>query len=117
MTRVAAKRPTVCGLRLRELLSASRLDIVMRDMGTPPVSQATDDRIALLFAPAERERARLILRDECGNNLPACEGSDEGIERIRFAVLKLSAGRLDKLQQKVEAAKIDWRHMLLAAGF
>jgi hypothetical protein len=39
------------------------------------------------------------------------------IERIRFAVLKLSAGDLKALQRAIDLAKIDWRDVLVAAGF
>ena len=90
----------------------------MRDVGTPPLSQPTEYRIILLFAPADQEMVRTILRDECGNNLPLYPNSTEQeVERIRFAVLKLSAGRVDKLQRAVLAAKTDWRDVLLWAGF
>jgi len=90
----------------------------MPGVGTPPLSQPTDERIALLFAPADQDRVRTILRDECGYNLPLYKSSTEQeVERIRFAVLKLSGGRLDKLQNAVSAAKTDWRDVLLWAGF
>jgi len=87
-------------------------------MGTPPLSTETERRIALLFAPALQETVSTILREECGNNLPFCHQEDEvGMERIRFAVLKLSAGKLDRLQEAVRLAKTDWRDVLVAAGF
>ena len=38
-------------------------------------------------------------------------------DRIRFAVLKLSAGNLTTLQQEVDGANRDWRDTLVAAGF
>lgn len=90
----------------------------MRDVGAPPLSLPTEERIALLFARADQEMVRTILREECGNNLPLYPNSDEQeVERIRFAVLKLSAGSVDKLQKVVLAAKTDWRDVLLWAGF
>lgn len=90
----------------------------MRDVGAPPLSQPTEERIALLFVPADQEMVRAILRDECGNNLPLYPNSNEQeLERIRFAVLKLSAGSVDQLQEAVRAAKTDWRDVLLWAGF
>jgi hypothetical protein len=39
------------------------------------------------------------------------------IERIRFAVLKLSAGDPSALQRAIDLGKIDWRDVLVAAGF
>jgi len=90
----------------------------MLGVGTPPLSQLTEERVASLFAPADQEKVRTILRDECGHSLPLYKSStDQEVERIRFAVLKLSRGRIDKLQKVVTAAKIDWRDVLLWAGF
>jgi len=39
------------------------------------------------------------------------------VERIRFAVLKLSQGNLARLNQQISDAKRDWRDVLIAAGF
>jgi len=39
------------------------------------------------------------------------------MDRIRFAALKLSKGDLERLQEAVRLAKIDWRDLLVAAGF
>jgi hypothetical protein len=87
-------------------------------MGTPPITPATEHRIALLFAPADREDARILLRDECGNNLPFLETASElDMDRFRFAALKLSDGSLDKLRDALRLAKLDWRNLLVAAGF
>ena len=43
--------------------------------------------------------------------------SDEGIERVRASVLKLSEGSMDKLRYAVKVAKEDWRDVFVAAGF
>lgn len=49
---------------------------------------------------------------------PFCEKSDEfQLERVRFAVLKLSGGDLEKLRKAVKLAQTDWRDVLMAAGF
>jgi len=40
-----------------------------------------------------------------------------GLERFRFAALKLSRGRMDKLADAVRLANKDWRDLLVAAGF
>ncbi|HXN15352.1 MAG TPA: hypothetical protein VN878_03185, partial [Usitatibacter sp.] len=50
--------------------------------------------------------------------LPLVDTSYELLaERIRFAVLKLSAGNFAELERHVRAAQTDWRDVLLAAGF
>jgi hypothetical protein len=43
--------------------------------------------------------------------------SEAASERLQFAALKLSEGNLDKLDRAVALAKIDWRDLLMAAGF
>jgi hypothetical protein len=48
--------------------------------------------------------------------LPLVHGA-AGIERIRFAALKLCRGDLSALQRAVGLAKKDWRDVLVAAGF
>ena len=59
-----------------------------------------------------------MLAEECGTNLPFCETQDAaGLERVRFAVLMLSDGDLEKLGAMVEHAKVDWRDVLVWAGF
>jgi hypothetical protein len=40
-----------------------------------------------------------------------------GLERCRFAALKLSCGQLEKLRGAIELAAKDWRDLLMAAGF
>ena len=39
------------------------------------------------------------------------------LERIRFAVLKVSCVDLNRLQKAIDLAKIDWRDVLVAADF
>ena len=71
-----------------------------------------------IFSPEYHSKVEQILLDECGNNLPFCTKSDEyELERVRFAVLKLSNGNLNELQRAVDLAKVDWRDVLMAAGF
>jgi hypothetical protein len=83
-----------------------------------PLTAQTLDRLNVLFSPKLREEARTLLEQECADNLPSCERcSPEDLERIRFAVLKLSRGRLDQLRRQVREAQLDWRDTLMAAGF
>jgi hypothetical protein len=79
------------------------------------ITPKTEKRLALLFAPAEQERARNTLVEECGTNIPGWNAA--GLERLRFAVLRLSDGRLDRLQAAVNNAKRDFRDVLMAADF
>lgn len=82
------------------------------------VSLETGRRIALLFSPEERDLVRMVLAEECGNNLPGLDKLDDiQLERFRFAVLKLNEGNLDKLDRAIALAKEDWRDLLVAAGF
>lgn len=56
--------------------------------------------------------------DECGRNLPFCQDyHPEDLDRFRIAALRLSEGSLDRLREAIELAKIDWRDLLMAAGF
>ena len=71
-----------------------------------------------MFSGPDRQVAIDLLITQCGNNLPFCERSTaKSLERIRFAVLKLSHGDLHELSNAVESAQIDWRDVLVAAGF
>jgi hypothetical protein len=72
----------------------------------------------MLFRGDDLRVAVAMLTDECGSNLPFCEKStSRQLERLRFAALKLSDGRLELLREAVELAKVDWRDLLMAAGF
>lgn len=83
-----------------------------------PLSNETLERIRSLFPKSVWARVVKMMEDECGNNLPFCEDSDEfSIERIRFAALKLSEGTIEGLVDAVVLAQTDWRDLLVAAGF
>ena len=82
------------------------------------LSESTWEKVRALFPPAQHQAVADILLSECGNNLPYLENVDkEGLERYRFAALKLSNGSLTKLREAIELAKSDWRNLLVAAGF
>lgn len=86
--------------------------------GVEPLTERTVRLVERLFDAADAARAQRLLLEECGTNLPFCDGQDAvGLERVRFAVLMLSAGDLDKLREVVEHAKQDWRDVLVWAGF
>ena len=83
-----------------------------------PLTDATVDRIVAMFSLADQDLVSTLLIEECGDILPLSRAANPGsIERIRFAVLKLSGGDLNALQRAIDLAKIDWRDVLVDAGF
>ncbi len=84
----------------------------------PPLSPETKKRVALLFSSEEYKSVCALLQDECGDNLRGINDKDElALERIRFSVLKLSHGDVNKLLAAISLAEEDWRDALVAAGF
>lgn len=84
----------------------------------PKLSEGTTVRVTLVFPSKDRNKAARLLVKVCGNNLPFCENADDAqLERIRFAALKESNGRLDRLERAIALAKSDWRDLLRRAGF
>ena len=82
------------------------------------LSPETEKRIALLFPPDEQERVRASLEDVASHCIRApYERSEREVERILFAVLKLSEGKLDKLGTAIKEAIKDYRDVLVWAGF
>lgn len=88
-------------------------------MSGPALSPETERRLNLLFRGAEeRAAATTLLTTSCGNNLPFCAEHDaHQMERIRFAALKQSNGDFEALKKAVNLARLDWRDLLVAAGF
>ena len=83
-----------------------------------PLSPPTKQRLAALVCASEQEAAAVLLVERCGSNLPFFEAATaEGLERVRFAVLKLSKGNLVQMRECVRLAETDWRDLLVAAGF
>jgi hypothetical protein len=83
-----------------------------------PLSPETERRLDALFEGAARVEAAGLLVANCGDNLPFNQAADaRSLERIRFAVLKLSNGNLAALREAIEVAQIDSRDVLMAAGF
>jgi hypothetical protein len=87
-------------------------------METPSLSNEVKFRITRLFPPEQQEKVRQLLHNDCGNNLPFQKSVDaSGLDRVRFAVLKLSDGNMDKLEEAIRIANQDWRDALVWAGF
>lgn len=82
------------------------------------LSEETARRLEKLFAPPDRASVADLLVRDCGDNLPFCENSTPAsLERIRFSVLKLSAGDSTALLAAIKLAQVDWRDLLMASGF
>jgi hypothetical protein len=74
-------------------------------------------KIAELF-PADAEAVAALLETDCGEHLPMiAKQGENGIERVRCAVLKLSEGRMEMLKHAIDRAKRDWRDVLVWSGF
>jgi hypothetical protein len=87
-------------------------------METSSLSNEVKFRITRLFPPEQQEKVRQLLHDECGNNLPFQKNVDaSGLDRVRFAALKLGDGNMESLEKAIALAKKDWRDLLMAAKF
>ncbi|MEM6286249.1 MAG: hypothetical protein AAF845_03745 [Bacteroidota bacterium] len=83
-----------------------------------PLLPSTRQRLDALFAGADAEAAERLLTHECGYNLPLVgDWAPEEIARLRLSALKVSGGDLDRLREAVALAKVDWRDLLMWAGF
>jgi len=85
-----------------------------------PLTPAVSQKIEALFPLEGREAAAQMIAERCGADLPLSNnmGPDpSAFDRVRFAVLKLSGGDLERLRREIESAHIDWRDTLMAAGF
>jgi hypothetical protein len=75
-----------------------------------PLSSQILHHVDTLFLPEDRERAEVLLYERCNGDVPETE-------RCRAAALKCSDGDLSKLEKAVTLAQIDFRDLLMAAGF
>jgi hypothetical protein len=83
-----------------------------------PLSADTQWLIDRFFRADHRADAASLLAERCARNLPSCEKSDaRTLERLRFAAIKVSRGKLDRLHHAVREAQMDWRDLLMAADF
>ena len=84
-----------------------------------PLSERTEALLARVFPDAgPQARVREALLARCGRGVAFCDdGTPESMERIRFAVLKLSEGDLRKLEPAIALANLDWRDPFMNAGF
>jgi hypothetical protein len=72
----------------------------------------------LFFQEQDLTRVLNALESECGTNLPLCQDSTpESLERLRFAAIKVSKGEMGLFREAIDLAKLDWRDLLVWAGF
>lgn len=78
----------------------------------------TAQLVASIFPPEDVDNARRLLEEECADNLPLIHSPDpESLDRIRFAAIRASGGDLEQLLDMVVLAQVDWRDLLVVAGF
>ncbi len=86
-----------------------------------PLSPKTETLIAVVFRDQSHDHQRHIaqlLQKEVGQNLPFCDShTSEGMERLRFAVIRLIAERGLTEAMAIDLAKRDWRDLLMFADF
>jgi hypothetical protein len=83
-----------------------------------PLSENTNLLVQKMCSVEIQEAVKTLLENECGNNLPDLEKeTPEGLERFRFAVLRVGEGNIDKIRKAIDLAKLDWRDLLVAAKF
>lgn len=80
-----------------------------------PLIKEVEARLTLLFSGEDKELASELLTEQCSENVPGWRMA--GIERMQLAVLKLSAGSIDKLLEAIALAHTDIRDLLMAVEF
>lgn len=83
-----------------------------------PLSDTTAACVTAAFPEGDVAEARALLEAKVGNNLVGLERVDAvGLERVRAAAIKVSGGTIDGLRRVAAAAEVDWRVLLVEAGF
>lgn len=87
-------------------------------MPNVPLSPGTSERLKAVFPNSDRAEAERLLVEHCSSNLPFFEDANAlSLERIRFAAIKVSGGNVGTLREAIDLANIDWRDLLVWAGF
>ena len=72
------------------------------------LSEKTEKRLQALFQAEDLKLATDLLVSDCADNLPFRRGdTPTDLERIRYAVMKLSNGDLSKLNDAIQLSQID----------
>lgn len=79
-----------------------------------PLSNRLLDIIRALFSEDNYDVAKSLLHEFCNEEV----ASDPALlERIRTAALKSCKGSVERLADCIELAHLDWRDLLVGAGF
>jgi hypothetical protein len=83
------------------------------------LSDRTMGHVRALFKDGEVEEAARLLANDCAELLPIVgrTSTPASLERIRFAALRRSNGKLEELRKAIDLARLDWRDLLVAADF
>jgi hypothetical protein len=82
------------------------------------ITLRTRDVLRAVFPPNLWERVETTLMIDCGPvQVHSRDFDGEAMERIWLATLKLSDGSITAFENAVLLAQIDWRDVLLGAGF
>lgn len=77
-----------------------------------PLSPNVTKAVERLFSGESKAEVVRLLTEQCADNLPNCKNEDEyDLEDLRFQVLKLSDGNIEKLRAAVLLANQDWRDL------
>ena len=81
------------------------------------LSEQTMEILRSLFPKESWNEVEQFLALDCADNIPSCKSYDKyEMERIRFSVLKLSEGSIEKLVDAIVLAQTDWRDLFMAAA-
>jgi len=87
-------------------------------MASIVLSDPTQERLERLFRKEEQPEARKILIDaSSGYESVFGAVSGDSLERFHIAALKTSKGSLEKLRLSADLMQIDYRDLLVTAGF
>lgn len=82
------------------------------------LSPAARQRIQALFREQDVAHAQRMLTQCTDNALLISDVMRQGVDRIVFAMIRLSSGRLDRLENTaIRLFREDWRDLLVAADF
>jgi len=86
---------------------------------SPKLSRETQRRVDMMYSPEQREEVTRLLGEQCGHNIPGTrpDWDEVAFEQLRFSVLKVSRGDIEALKKAITLAKIDFRDVIIWAGF
>ena len=96
------------------------MDGATTSINTMPImlSTRTNAVADVLFDEPMRSHVKRTLLDSVSENIPFCDDeTPEGMDRIRFSIMKLTDENSDNFAMAVELAQTDWRDLFMAAGF